>query len=202
VTPGLWRLERFLAPRDCAVLTVRAEAAGLRPAHLHAEGRRNREAFLHWPDVRAILARRLRRRMRDCPGLDLRTARFAGPLECYRYDPGDHVAAHRDASAPGRPDAGTECTLLIYLTDGVVGGATVFPELGVSVRPARGDALLFRSSLLHEGALVQVGTKYVLRCSVTGVSLMPPRRKRPPMRREQPRARSAGGVGPARPGSR
>ena len=61
-------------------------------------------------------------------------------------------------------------TLMVYLNDDFVGGGTDFyhedqtPRL--SVEPERGMALVFRHELLHAGAPVQRGRKYVLRTDV------------------------------------
>lgn len=95
----------------------------------------------------------------------------------YKYTPSQHFGPHYDDSVK---DAATgaisEWTLLIYLTgieDGVKGGETVFykdqkgtPSEAIVAPLTRGTALLHRHGyecLLHEGSLVQKGTKYVLR---------------------------------------
>ena len=64
-------------------------------------------------------------------------------------------------------------TILIYLSDassGLVGGATVFPSLGISITPKRGRALVFNSmsggecldASIHEADVVAVGSKTIL----------------------------------------
>jgi prolyl 4-hydroxylase len=64
-------------------------------------------------------------------------------------------------------------TVLVYLSDLPAdgGGATVFPERGVAVAPAKGTALVFFPTLrdgrlnphaLHAGQEVTAGTKLVL----------------------------------------
>ena len=52
----------------------------------------------------------------------------------------------------------------MYLNEGFVGGETVVE--GVSITPRRGMALIFEHQLLHEGAAVASGRKYVLRSDV------------------------------------
>jgi hypothetical protein len=56
---------------------------------------------------------------------------------------------------------------MVYLNDGFVGGETVFfkPER-ICVRPETGLALVFYHPQLHEGSLIERGTKYVLRTDV------------------------------------
>ena len=53
---------------------------------------------------------------------------------------------------------------MIYLNDDFEGGATILS--GISVKPRRGMALVFIHELLHEGAPVTKGRKYVLRSDV------------------------------------
>jgi hypothetical protein len=55
-------------------------------------------------------------------------------------------------------------TFLIYLNEGCEGGETRLP--GASVSPRTGLGLLFQHLLLHEGAALQAGVKYVLRSDV------------------------------------
>ncbi len=64
--------------------------------------------------------------------------------------------------------ASDECARYVELTEGA--GETRFylrpPQGDVTVVPRRGMALLFRHHLLHEGATVTSGRKYVLRSDV------------------------------------
>ena len=62
-------------------------------------------------------------------------------------------------------------TLLVYLNDGYDGGETEFPDLGLRVRGAPGDALLFASvdaagapcpAARHAGLPVRSGEKFLL----------------------------------------
>ncbi|CAM9410962.1 unnamed protein product [Phaeothamnion confervicola] len=70
---------------------------------------------------------------------------------------GDGVPPHVD---------GKDATLLVYLADVAegAGGATVFPELGISVRPVKGTAMLYWSDkdLLHYSEAVQQGGKWIM----------------------------------------
>ncbi len=86
----------------------------------------------------------------------------------YRYDPGERFKRHSDGHY--RRDNGevSRFTFMVYLNDGFEGGETIFhfPGDPIVVRPATGQALLFQHSLLHEGAAVIAGRKYVLRSDV------------------------------------
>ncbi len=82
----------------------------------------------------------------------------------YRYDPGERFAPHRDGAF--RCDNGERSllTFLVYLNEGFEGGETIVE--GRAIRPKLGMALIFEHQLLHEGAAVISGRKYVLRSDV------------------------------------
>ncbi|KAL1742260.1 hypothetical protein HDZ31DRAFT_43666 [Schizophyllum fasciatum] len=101
-------------------------------------------------------------------------------IRMYKYTKGQYFGQHYDDSVKDSVTGDkSEWTLLVYLTgaeDGVEGGETIFQlEEGEgkrrTTRPlvpplSRGMALLHRhgaNCLLHEGAPVLKGTKYVLR---------------------------------------
>lgn len=54
----------------------------------------------------------------------------------------------------------------LHMRAPLVGGATRFPELCLEVQPIAGRACIFPHVLLHEGAVVEQGTKYALRTNV------------------------------------
>ncbi|KLO12617.1 hypothetical protein SCHPADRAFT_829289 [Schizopora paradoxa] len=105
------------------------------------------------------------------------THSFNSNIRLYKYTEGQYFGCHYDDSVKDPLAAGvhSEWTILIYLSgveDGVVGGETVFykgaGKKKVEIRPTlrRGSALLHKHGqycLLHEGAPVLKGTKYVLR---------------------------------------
>ena len=87
-------------------------------------------------------------------------------IRIYRYGPGQKHSAHWDTVVT-LPGARTSLlTLVFYLNEGFTGGETSFPDLGESVTPRRGAALLFQHRVLHEAAEVTVGEKFVLRTDV------------------------------------
>ncbi|BGO92968.1 hypothetical protein NBRC10512_004189 [Rhodotorula toruloides] len=120
-----------------------------------------------------------------CRALEGRNGRKAAGLNpnirVYRYGEGDFFGPHYDDDIRDPATGWTsEWTLLIYLTgreDGVVGGETAFypsptrKDNGPAVVPElrAGRALLHRHGQLcslHEGRLVEKGTKWVLRSDV------------------------------------
>lgn len=82
----------------------------------------------------------------------------------YRYDPGQRFDWHRDGAYHRSARERSVLSLLIYLNDGMLGGATEFTHDAVA--PRAGAALAFAHPMLHRGAPVGAGRKYVLRTDV------------------------------------
>jgi hypothetical protein len=87
-------------------------------------------------------------------------------LRLYRYGPGERHGAHWDTVVELADDVFSMLTLVFYLNDDFTGGETLFPELGQSISPRRGRALLFQHRVLHEASMVTAGEKLVLRTDV------------------------------------
>jgi len=85
-------------------------------------------------------------------------------LRFYRYDLGQTFRWHRDGYFERANGERSRWTLMIYLNDDFEGGHTRFEE--AIIRPVTGTALFFTHQLLHEGAMVTRGRKYVLRTDV------------------------------------
>ncbi len=88
--------------------------------------------------------------------------RFRG----YRYAPGQRFAPHHDGAFVREAHERSGVTVLLYLNEVTGGGETNILQWGVTYAPARGAVLLFDHNLLHEGAEVTEGHKYVLRTDV------------------------------------
>ncbi|MBA2543154.1 MAG: 2OG-Fe(II) oxygenase [Deltaproteobacteria bacterium] len=87
-------------------------------------------------------------------------------FRAYRYEPGQRFAPHFDGCFRRNDSERSELTFMVYLNDGFSGGSTQFHDYEVDVRPQVGMALLFQHRVLHEGCVVNSGTKYVLRSDV------------------------------------
>ncbi|MCY1033434.1 2OG-Fe(II) oxygenase [Corallococcus sp. BB11-1] len=169
--PLLVTVERLLSAEECRVLIERIEGVGPTAAPITTSS-----GFVMRPDIRnntramfddvALAAtlferiaphipRRLEREWEAC-GTNER-------LRCYRYDVGQYFAPHYDGAFVRHRDERSLLTFMVYLNDGMHGGATNFFSLGHSVTPSMGTALLFNHHLLHEGAEVTEGRKYALR---------------------------------------
>jgi len=87
-------------------------------------------------------------------------------FRCYRYEPGQRFAPHYDGAFVRSEAERSLMTLMVYLNEDFTGGATVFHDFDITVVPRTGLALLFQHRMLHEGAVVRSGIKYVLRSDV------------------------------------
>lgn len=95
------------------------------------------------------------------------------PIQLLRYNVGEKFVPHHDFSFQ---ELSLACgprviTFFLYLSDVDEGGNTKFPDLGVSVTPKRGKALVWANTLssdprakdtrmTHEAQVVKAGVKY------------------------------------------
>lgn len=175
-TPGdMWMVEGVLSAEEAASFIHAAEAVGFStpPPGPPAPGMAARDnARLAWTD--ASLADALWRILAPsvaAAGAPDTPFACSPALRLYRYTPGQRFARHFDDAVEGvlGPGTATRHTVLVYLS-ACSGGETVFyggkGKQVAAVAPAPGRALIHRHGddcLLHEGAKVREGTKYVLR---------------------------------------
>jgi predicted 2-oxoglutarate/Fe(II)-dependent dioxygenase YbiX len=171
--PLVFNLDDVYGAAECEAAIARTEQMGFAAAPITTAA-----GFVMRPDIRnnervmfddVELAGALFARIRDAVPGRLRGRRAVGVNErfrCYRYTPGQRFAPHYDGAFERSGHERSELTFMIYLNDGFTGGQTTFHEFGVEVQPRRGAALLFQHRLLHEGATVRSGVKYVLRSDV------------------------------------
>jgi prolyl 4-hydroxylase len=101
---------------------------------------------------------------------------FGEGLQVLRYAPGAQYRPHYDYFDPGEPGTPTIlrrggqrlATLVMYLQEPELGGATTFPDVGLEVAPKRGTGVFFSyerpvpaTQTLHGGAPVLAGEKWV-----------------------------------------
>jgi predicted 2-oxoglutarate/Fe(II)-dependent dioxygenase YbiX len=162
----------FLGRAECAELVGRIESIGPGAAPITVGGGQQ----VMMPDIRnndrvmfedVALAASLFERLR--PALPAREDTAVGLNERfrgYRYTAGQRFQPHYDGAYVRNERERSEITVLLYLSDGFLGGDTLFNDLNVRVTPKTGMALLFEHPVLHEGCAVLAGTKYVLRSDV------------------------------------
>ncbi|XP_026099430.1 prolyl 4-hydroxylase subunit alpha-1-like [Carassius auratus] len=111
------------------------------------------------------VATRVSQRIADATGLSMETAES---LLVQNYGIGGRFEPHYDALETGVNDR--IATFLIYMSDVEIGGATVFPDIGVATRPKKGSAVFWYNlhkngeldlNTRHAGCPVLVGNKWV-----------------------------------------
>ncbi|KAI7809346.1 prolyl 4-hydroxylase alpha II-like precursor [Triplophysa rosa] len=111
-----------------------------------------------------IVVVRVNQRIADATGLSMETAE---PLHVQNYGTGGSYEPHYDA----RDDQNERiATFLIYMSDVEIGGATVFPKVGVALQPKKGSAVFWYNlhkngdvdlRTMHAGCPVLMGNKWV-----------------------------------------
>jgi hypothetical protein len=176
---NIFVIHDFLNADECAALIARSEGMSFEKGTVGGEvfeDVRNNDRVLFDDEQ---LAAQLFERARPSLPASLEDEVLVGFNErwrFYRYDPGQTFKPHRDGSY-FRIEARqhSRLTFMIYLNEGATGGRTNFfldlqhafhrtPTL--TVEPKRGMALVFVHDILHEGAPVISGRKYVLRTDV------------------------------------
>lgn len=85
-------------------------------------------------------------------------------FRCYRYKVGMKFSPHYDGSLERNGNEKSYYSFLVYLNDDFEGGQTNFLTESIhSITPRKGFGLLFQHLILHEGAEVSRGVKYVAR---------------------------------------
>jgi prolyl 4-hydroxylase len=171
VAEGIFTLPDVLSPEECAEYIAFTEAKGYEPAPISTTGgfvmapeiRNNTRVIVDDVDRAADLWSRVRDQVpemlfgRQAVGLNER-------FRFYRYDTGERFAPHFDGSFRRENGEASLLTFMIYLSEEFGGGETIFKV--ASVTPRTGMALVFKHNLLHEGAAVTFGRKYVLRSDI------------------------------------
>ena len=164
--PLLWTIDDALSASDCDAYIARMQAgdAELAPITTGIDLAVRNNTRVMWDDAAeagALLARIAHRVPPVLSGLHLLGANPR--LRLYRYGPGERHGTHWDTVVPFVGGGESRLTLVFYLDDDFDGGATEFPELGQTVTPRRGMALVFQHRVLHTATEVRRGAKHVLR---------------------------------------
>jgi hypothetical protein len=168
-------IHEYLTSEECRELIGRSEATGYGDAPITTA-----HGFVMRPDIRNN-----ERVMSDDPGLASLLFERARPhlpaewygwtlaginerFRFYRYDVGQKFDWHTDGYYERPNGERSQLTFMVYLNEGFVGGSTLFEVLSrtIDVVPRTGMALVFKHKLLHTGAEVRAGRKYVLRTDV------------------------------------
>jgi predicted 2-oxoglutarate/Fe(II)-dependent dioxygenase YbiX len=176
---GAFTLPDVLSPDECAAYIDLSEKLGYEAATINTAG-----GVQHRPDVRnndrvihddADLAETLWQLI--APYLpatvaDRKVLGFNERFRFYRYDADQRFDWHMDGYFERDNGERSFYTVLFFLNDDFEGGETRFRVRDgdgvktVVVKPVTGQVLVFRHELLHEGAAVTTGRKYILRTDV------------------------------------
>lgn len=171
--PMAFTVDGVMSPGECAELIAEIDRRGPEAAPVTTS-----RGPVMMPDVRNnervmieddALAAKLFARVADVMPARLFARRPVGANErfrCYRYQPGQQFAMHRDGAFRRSDREKSELTFMVYLNEGFGGGGTKFYDQDVTAVPKTGTALFFQHRLLHEGSVVTSGVKYVLRSDV------------------------------------
>jgi predicted 2-oxoglutarate/Fe(II)-dependent dioxygenase YbiX len=180
--PQVFVIHDFLTPDECAEFIRVSEAVGYGAAPITTLG-----GFVMAPEIRnneRVMidnfdwATKLWDRVREfipSPYLGHEATGVNERFRFYRYDPGHTFRPHIDGHF-ARNDERSQFTFMVYLSGDCEGGETIIyiqddgltlPDgAELRVKPETGKALIFYHYLLHEGAPVVSGRKYVLRTDV------------------------------------
>ncbi|HLL03569.1 MAG TPA: 2OG-Fe(II) oxygenase [Myxococcaceae bacterium] len=168
-------ISNFLSPQECDQFIQLTLAQGYEEAPITTF-----RGFAMRPDIRnntrvmkddVALAAQLWERMKHLVPTTHRRIGSWQPhglnerLRFYRYTQGQYFKWHSDGPFIRSQREVSLFTAMVYLNEDFEGGTTDF-QFGPTVRPQRGMLLLFEHSLMHQGAPVRSGCKYVLRTDV------------------------------------
>lgn len=173
----------FLTAEECERYIAASEAVGYADAPITTGGgpvmaksvRNNDRVMIDDPATAAELYDRARPFLPD-HFLIWQPCGFNERFRYYRYTRGQEFKWHFDGEFHRDNGEASKYTFMIYLNGGVTGGETKFnlKRLGrlptddevLSAVPWVGKALVFRHDVLHTGAVVLEGVKYVMRTDV------------------------------------
>ncbi len=177
----IFTLDHILTPEECAEYITFTENIGytdapintMRGFQIRPDIRNNQRVILDVPERALNLWQRVSNYIPNTMGR-WQAVGLNERFRFYRYDPGQRFALHHDGSYQRPNGEESLLTFMIYLNEGFDGGATRFhlprryyehlPTMDVV--PVTGMALCFVHELVHEGASVIQGRKYVLRSDV------------------------------------
>jgi hypothetical protein len=179
----LFVIHDFLSPEECESYIALSESVGFGDAPINSfdgpvvrkDIRNNDRVMIDDPRLAAHIWERLKPFVPERSQFWLPTG-LNERFRFYRYDPGQQFDWHFDGTFERSPLEQSAFTFMVYLNGGIAGGATEFSFRAfgdarnddpiVRVQPETGKALVFPHKILHRGAPVADGRKYVLRTDV------------------------------------
>ena len=169
--PLILLIPDILTPGKCEEWIHRIQAQGpeaapintARGVMLDTQIRNNRRVIIDDETLAGELFERVKERVpQEIHGMCLSGVNER--LRCYEYQMGQRFAPHSDGAFVRSDREQSWYTFMVYLNEGFEGGETVFfVEPEKAIKPRAGLGLLFQHPIIHEGAEVRAGTKYVVR---------------------------------------
>lgn len=168
---GIFTVKNFLSPTECASYIQMSENIGFEEAAIQTrEGpevlktvRNNDRIIFDDIDLAAFLFERAKQFLPDSID-DWRLLGLNERFRFYRYTPEQYFKWHKDGFYCRSSTEVSQLSLLLYLNGDYAGGETEF-RWDV-IKPEAGMALAFPHLMMHQGAAIISGVKYVLRTDV------------------------------------
>jgi predicted 2-oxoglutarate/Fe(II)-dependent dioxygenase YbiX len=176
---GIYTINNFLSPQECADFIARSEQIGFSEAvirtddgdRLMKEARNNDRILYDNAELGATLFQRALPWLP--PEIDgWKPCGMNERFRFYRYTSAQFFKWHQDGTFRRSAQEESFLTFILYLNDDYAGGATEFAW--EKIQPRAGTALVFPHRLRHQGAAIVSGTKYVLRTDVMYGGLITP----------------------------
>ena len=171
VGAGIFTINDFLLPEECARFIAQSEAIGFSEAVISTDDgdqimkdARNNDRILY--DNKDLAAALFARALPHLPAAidGWNPSGFNERFRFYRYTSEQFFKWHQDGTHRRSEHEESFLTFIMYLNDDYVGGATEFGW--EKIAPKAGTVLVFPHRLRHQGARIVEGTKYVLRTDV------------------------------------
>jgi len=173
-----FELDGFLSPDECKNLIERSEKIGFEESLIQVRGvgqvmnkdvRDNERAFFDDKELASSLFQKVNQYLPqeiESNGFNWEPFELNERFRFYKYQDGQQFKQHLDGSFVRNENEISKVTMLLYLNEDFVGGATRFVLENEMVYPKTGKLLLFRHNILHSGMPCSNGIKYVLRTDV------------------------------------
>ena len=154
IANGIFTIENFLSEKECRNHIEFCDSQQFEKAHI--SNHRNNHRLIVDSDFKAM---ELWNRLYSVDSFN--AVGLNSRFRYYRYQKDQLFNWHADGSYKNTDGEESRYTFIVYLNDNFKGGETKFNNK--IVIPKTGMALIFCRRLLHMGAKVRKGVKYVLR---------------------------------------
>lgn len=169
---GVFLVEDFLSPIECQSYIAKSEAMSYEGAAIQTKDgprilhdvRNNARVIFDDVALADFIFARAKEFFPEVWGDEWQLLGLNERFRFYRYEPGEYFKWHKDGFYCRSDEEISQLTLILYLNDDYLGGATEFRW--EKIAPKRGMALVFPHLMMHQGSTIESGTKYVLRTDV------------------------------------